>query len=120
MCLSGLLSNWLHDHLRVGDVVPAVIANGKFNCWDIRADKVLFLTAGIGITPVMSMARWDADLGIERDTVFFHIARTPSWILFHRELERLQSSHFKLVLNCTRPAPEEEWNGLRGRLDARP
>jgi glycine betaine monooxygenase B len=114
----GLASNWLHDHLAAGDVVPAVVANGKFNCWDIRADKLLLLSAGIGITPVMSIARWHADLGIERDTVFFHIARTPSGILFHRELAQLESGHFKLILNCTRPAPNEEWNGLTGRLDA--
>jgi len=114
----GLASNWLHDQLAVGDVVPAVIANGKFNCWDVRAEKVLLLSAGIGITPVMSMARWHADLGISQDTVFFHISRTPSAILFHDELEDLQNEHFKLILNCTRPAPDEEWNGLTGRLDA--
>ncbi len=113
----GLVSNWLHDHLSVGEVVPAVVANGKFNCWDIRAQKLLLLSAGIGITPVMSIARWQADLGVDRDTVFFHIARTPSTILFRPELEQLAGSHFRLILNCTRPAPDEEWNGLRGRLD---
>jgi ferredoxin-NADP reductase len=114
----GVASNWLHDHLRAGDELPAVVANGKFNCWDIKADKLLMLSAGIGITPVMSMARWQHDLGIERDTVFFHITRTPSTILFRDELERLQGPHFKLILNCTRPAPDEDWSGLRGRLDA--
>ncbi|MGH9384002.1 MAG: 2Fe-2S iron-sulfur cluster-binding protein [Vicinamibacterales bacterium] len=113
----GLVSNWIHDHLTVGEVLPAVIANGKFNCWDIEAEKVLFLSAGIGITPVMSMARWQADLDVDRDTVFFHVARTPSSIVFRRELERLQGPRFKLILNCTRPSPDEEWNGLRGRLD---
>jgi ferredoxin-NADP reductase len=114
----GVVSNWLHDHLAAGDVLPAVVANGKFNCWDIRAQKVLLLSAGIGITPVMSMARWQADLGVERDTVFFHIARTPSTILFRHELERFGGPNFNLILNCTRPSPAEEWNGLRGRLDA--
>jgi ferredoxin-NADP reductase len=114
----GVASNWMHDHLAVGDVLPAVIANGKFNCWDIQAAKGLFLSAGIGITPVMSMARWQTDLDVERDTVFFHVARTPSSIVFRRELELLQGPRFRLILNCTRPAPDEDWSGLRGRLDA--
>jgi ferredoxin-NADP reductase len=113
----GLVSNWLHDHLSVGDGVAAVVANGKFNCWDIRSQKMLLLSAGIGITPVMSIARWQNDLGIDRDTVFFHIARTPSTILFRDELERLRGPKFNLILNCTRPAPDEDWNGLTGRLD---
>lgn len=114
----GAASNFLHDHFTVGEILPAVIANGKFNSWDVRSEKALLLSAGIGITPVMSMARWQADLGIERDTVFFHVSRTPSSIVFRRELELLQSPYFKLILNCTRPAPHEEWSGPVGRLDA--
>ena len=114
----GVASNWLHDHLQPGDVVSAVVANGKFNSWDIKAEKVLMLSAGIGITPLMSMVRWQNDLGLGRDTVFFHITRAPSTILFRDELERLQGPGFKLILNCTRPGPDEDWSGLRGRLDA--
>lgn len=114
----GVASNFLHDRFTVGETLPAVIANGKFNAWDIRPEKVLLLSAGIGITPVMSMARWQADLGIERDTVFFHVSRTPSSIVFRHELESLQAERFKLILNCTRPAPDEEWTGPVGRLDA--
>jgi ferredoxin-NADP reductase len=114
----GVASNWLHDHLAVGDTLRAVVANGKFHCWDIRENKVLMLSAGIGITPVMSMARWQSDLCLERDTVFFHSARTPADIVFRRELELLQGPGFKLIVNCTRLAPDQEWSGLRGRLDA--
>jgi ferredoxin-NADP reductase len=66
----------------------------------------------------MSMARWQSDLCVERNTVFFHVARTPSAIVFRRELELLRGPRFKLILNCTRPAPDEEFAGLRGRLDA--
>lgn len=112
----GVVSNRLHDNFSVGDVVQAVVANGRFNRWDIPAERALFLSAGIGITPLMSMARWDFDLGIERDTVFFHCARAPSHIVFRKELELLDRPGFRVLVTCSRPG-DEAWEGLRGRLD---
>ncbi len=114
----GIVSNWLHDHLAAGDVVHAIVANGRFNSWDIAAERVLLLSAGIGITPLMSMARWDSDLGIERDTVFFHCARAPSHIVFRKELDLLARPGFRVVVTCSRPG-EEAWEGLRGRADGK-
>lgn len=113
---TGLVSSWLHDHLAVGDSLQAVIANGKFNSWDIPAEKMLLLSAGIGITPIMSMARWDFDLCIGVDTVLLHCARKPSDIVFRRELELLQRPTCKVIITCTRPG-DEEWPGLRGHID---
>lgn len=114
----GLVSSWLHEHLNEGDTLQAVVANGKFNCWDLRAGKVLMLSAGVGITPVMSMARWHTDVRADVDVVFFHSARTPADIVYRRELDLLQGPRFKVMFNCTQPPPEDAWTGLRGRVDA--
>ena len=116
--VGGLVSNWLHEHLTEGDTLQAVIANGKFNCWDICAPKVLMLSAGVGITPLMSMARWHTDLRDDVDVVFFHSARTPADIPFRRELDLLQGPRFNVMITCTRPPAYEDWTGLRGRVDA--
>ena len=54
----GQVSNWLHDNLQSGDLLTVHGPVGQFNCMDFPAEKVLLLSGGVGITPVMSMARW--------------------------------------------------------------
>jgi ferredoxin-NADP reductase len=114
----GAVSNWLHDHLRVGMALAANGPAGDFSTFHHPAPKYLFLSAGSGITPLMSMARSYHDLGAETDIVFVHSARSPADIIFREELERL--SHvlpgFKLALICERDSPMLGWAGYRGRL----
>ncbi|HNA78648.1 MAG TPA: FAD-binding oxidoreductase, partial [Turneriella sp.] len=42
----GLVSNYLHDHLHIGDSVLMKPPGGKFHCFDTTSDKYLFLAAG--------------------------------------------------------------------------
>ncbi|TGG91981.1 hybrid-cluster NAD(P)-dependent oxidoreductase [Natronospirillum operosum] len=115
----GRVSNWLHDHLKVHDEVVVHGPTGLFNCIDHTADKVLFLSGGVGITPVMSMARWLFDTNAEVDVAFVHSARTPADLIFQRELEHMSSrvDEFVLHLICERVEPGQAWPGYRGFLD---
>ena len=54
---------------------------GRFNVIDYLSDKYLFLSGGVGVTPLMSMARWLFDTNSDANVVFAHSARTPR-ILF--------------------------------------
>ncbi len=116
---NGLVSNWLHDNLNEGDELAVHGPVGQFNCIDYPADKVLLLSGGVGITPVMSMARWYFDTNAEVDMTFVHSARTPRDIIFHRELEHMCSriSNFTLHLICERQEIGQSWSGYRGFLD---
>jgi len=114
----GRVSNWLHEHLAVGHVIQAVVANGKFNAWDVPAEKALLLSAGVGITPLMSMVRWHVDTCADIDIVFAHSARSPEDIMFRRELAAMEGPRFRVIVNCTRPHPDDAWTGLTGRFDA--
>ena len=58
----GLVSNWLHDHLRTGDTVRAQGPFGQFSMVRHPAPAYLFLSGGSGITPLMSMTRTLYDL----------------------------------------------------------
>src|SRR6056300_1188507 len=100
----GLVSNWLHDNLEEGAMLAVHGPVGQFNSIDFPAEKVLLLSGGVGITPVMSMARWAYDTNMDTDVVFVHSARTPSDIVFHRELDNMSSrvSNFQLHLICER------------------
>ncbi|MGL6161907.1 FAD-binding oxidoreductase [Microbulbifer sp.] len=115
----GLVSNWLHDNFREQDELAVHGPVGDFNCIDHPADKVLLLSGGVGITPVMSMARWYFDTNTDVDMAFIHSARTPNDIIFHRELEHMCSRvpNFSLSVICERIEIGQAWNGYRGFLD---
>ena len=116
---NGLVSNWLHSNLNEGDQLAVHGPVGLFNCIDFPARKVLLLSGGVGITPVMSMARWWFDTNADVDITFVHSARTPKDIVFQRELDHMASriSNFSLHLICEKIESGQAWHGYRGYLD---
>ncbi len=118
MIPAGLGSNWLHDNLKVGSQIKASGAFGKFSCFEYPSQKLLFLSAGSGITPMMSMSRWIYDTHSDCDVIFFHCARSPEDIIYRQELEMMavRSPKFDLAVTITRSTSQQSWMGLRGRL----
>lgn len=114
----GPVSNWLHDTLRPGDTVPVTGPLGAFSIDQHARGKYLFLSAGSGITPLMSMTRAIRDRGQDADVVFVHHARTPADIVFRDELAEIADSSpgIRVVTVCTRDSADDGWTGLRGRL----
>jgi glycine betaine catabolism B len=114
----GPVSNWLHDHLTPGTRISAYAPLGAFTITSRPAKKYLFLSAGSGITPLMSMTRTLFDLGSDADVLFVHSARTPYDIIFRRELDAIASvmPNFRVVHVCEADYPSERWMGHRGRL----
>lgn len=115
----GEVSNWLHDNLQSGDQIAIHGPVGQFNCLDFPAEKVLLLSGGVGITPVMSMARWWFNTDSEVDMVFAHSARTPKDIIYAKELDYMSTriDNFKLHLICEGTDIGESWGGYRGYLN---
>lgn len=115
----GLVSNWLHDNFRKGDEAFINGPAGKLTCFDYPARKLLMISAGSGITPVMSMSRWLYDTAADCDIIFFYAARNEKDIIFRQELEMLvrQYENFKLFITLTRSDLERGWQGLRGRVN---
>lgn len=91
----GLVSNWLVDNLNVGDTLSALNIAGQFNSTDCtHKSKLLFISAGCGITPVMSMAKTmlaadNCDVDIE----FLHCARDKDNVIFHDEMTEMATQH---------------------------
>lgn len=88
----GPVSNWLHDHLTPGDTVWARGPLGRFTINEHPAAKYLFLSAGSGVTPLMSMTRTLYDLDHPVDVVFVHSARTYDDVIFRRELDLIAAT----------------------------
>jgi len=114
----GHVSNWLHDTMIEGMELAVHGPVGQFNSIDFPADKVLYLSGGVGITPVMSMARWSYDTNTNADTVFVHSARTPRDIIYSRELDMMSArvENFRVHTICERFESGQPWSGYRGFL----
>ena len=116
----GLVSNWLHDCFAVGDKIQLSGGPmGHFTCATNSAPKLLMISAGSGITPMLSMSRWIYDTAQERDVVFVHSARSPRDIVALKELELMANHqpHFRLAMTMTRLELNQSWLGYTGRLN---
>jgi ferredoxin-NADP reductase len=116
----GPVSNWLHDHVRPGDSLEVSGPLGSFAPAGHPSEKQLYLTAGSGITPLMSAARTLVDEGTPADLVFVHHARTPDDIVFHGELDQMSGRHpgIRVVVVCDEDSPAQPWAGPRGRISS--
>ncbi|MDR5739040.1 MULTISPECIES: hybrid-cluster NAD(P)-dependent oxidoreductase [unclassified Caballeronia] len=114
----GKVSNWLHDNVVAGARVRVLGPSGEFTCARHPARKFLFLSAGSGITPLMSMSRAHHELGDDADIVFVHSARTPDDIIFARELDLIASNqaNFRTAFVCERVGARTNWPGVTGFL----
>ncbi|WP_083704589.1 hybrid-cluster NAD(P)-dependent oxidoreductase [Motiliproteus sp. MSK22-1] len=115
----GLVSNWLHDNLQEGSRVEAIAPEGEFHWYAAdKTDKALLLSAGSGITPMLSMARYLSDTQSEAKTVFMHSARTEADLISRTELDLLAKQHSQLSLAYTLTGDtSSHWQGGSGRLD---
>jgi glycine betaine catabolism B len=117
----GRASNWLCDHVMRGERLIINGPAGKFSCFDCPASKMLFIGAGSGITPMMSMSRWIIDTTDDVDVKFLISFKSPADIIFRKELEHISARHacFRIAVTLTSawPGRTESWTGLTGRFD---
>jgi ferredoxin-NADP reductase len=108
---SGKVSPFLFSRVKPGAIVRLGGVEGTFLLPDPLPPRLLFLSAGSGITPIMSMLRGLAGRGELRDVLHIHSARSAEGVIFARELRELAAKEpgYSLHLQIT---------GERGRLTA--
>jgi stearoyl-CoA 9-desaturase NADPH oxidoreductase len=106
----GFLSSHLVAGVEPGTVVRLAAPQGNFVLPDPAPSSVLFLTAGSGITPVMSMLRTLMRRNQIGDVTHLHSAPTEADVMFRAELAALADAQpeYRLRLRETR---------TQGRLD---
>src|SRR3954467_1356072 len=88
---SGKVSPYLAREARPGDIVRLGGVEGTFVLPDPPPRKLLFISAGSGITPIMAMLRsLDRDEALH-DVVHIHSARTSDGVIFGQQLRELDS-----------------------------
>lgn len=106
-------SGWLTQQLKPGDHLWLSNPQGEFSCEKYPAANYLFLAAGCGITPVMSMCRWLRQHRPECSVRLIYSVRSASDVIFAGELAAMQPWLKLTVVAENQPAA----NMLAGRLD---
>ncbi|MBT0566693.1 ferredoxin reductase [Williamsia sp. CHRR-6] len=89
----GLVSRHLRENARVGDVLGLTPAVGDFCMPTPRPARMLFVSGGSGVTPVLSMLR---TLVAERHrgaVDFVHYAATPNDVVYAAEVDDIARAH---------------------------
>jgi len=109
-------SRFLHDSVKVGDVLDVAAPRGSFILRD-GSGPVVLISAGVGATPVLAMLH--ALSGSEREIWWLHGARNRDEHAFGTEADALLDAlpHAHRVLAYSRPGAEDRGYDLQGRLD---
>lgn len=110
----GYVSQFLHNELKPGTIVYLSQAEGEFVLPDEVPERLLLISGGSGITPVMSMIRTLKDRGHTGHVTFLHYARSRNDEMFTDELDALASDNIDVIRVYTRE-PEVDAS-LSGRF----
>lgn len=89
----GLVSQHLLIHARKGMVVGLTPPAGEFHLPDVRPERLLLVSGGSGITPVVSMLDTLCAEGHDRPVTFLHYAASADAMLFRDEVAALDQAH---------------------------
>lgn len=107
----GVVSGWLHDQVKVGDEIQIGPPSGEFTLdpSQINDRPVLFLAGGIGITPLLSMAKCLLNHGSKGPIGMIQAARNSQSHAFRTELAELAkfNSNFQLRTIYSDPLPDD-------------
>ncbi len=117
----GLVSNWLCDQLKPGDTLKMKSPRGSF-CHLLKpTKKLLFIGAGSGVVPLMSMLRWQFDMGSNIESKAIFSFKKTKDILFRKEIEWINevSNDIDIGITLTKlnKRAAKYWNGLCDRVD---
>ncbi len=114
----GVVSNWAHDHIKVGDSLRVRGPSGNFTLKPHPGPHPrLMIAGGSGITPIMSMIRSVLAQEAEGSVTLIYGNRNLSSVIFRSALKSLQAQYphrFNVYLVLDKPAAS--WTGLRGKL----
>jgi nitric oxide dioxygenase len=88
---AGEVSNWLHANVQAGTILHVTHPFGEFTP-DTESDQPLvLLSAGVGVTPMVSSLRRVAEVNPRRRVIFAHAARDASHHALRLEVEALKA-----------------------------
>ena len=109
----GVVSSWFANEVKPGDILDVKAPAGHFALDLQRSRPLVLIGAGVGITPVLSMANALASAGLTLETWFFVGMRNSKDHILKKECEELaaRAPWLRLQVCYSQPLPED----LKGR-----
>lgn len=103
----GLVSNYLHDGVREGDIVDVKAPGGHFFLDPAGTGGVVLLGGGIGVTPMLSMLHTLAARQSRREVWFFHSVRNSDDVIMRESSRTIgqENPNIHVVVCYSRPKP---------------
>ncbi|WP_197168118.1 FAD-binding oxidoreductase [Neorhodopirellula pilleata] len=123
----GTASRFMHDVVKAGDSIRVGAPAGKFFFNDLKAEAVVLISGGVGITPLMSILRNLTDQAWGGTIYFINAVRSAEDMIFANELEFLANrfenlqvlNFFSQSLPKTRnDVPASRWQDKSGYINA--
>ena len=105
----GLSSTYFHDHVETGTTLSVAPPRGRFHL-DVESDRALvLLSAGVGLTPMISMAKAVVRRDSKRPVWFIHGAGNGREHAMGKHVRRLAKGHENMHLHIrySRPDPTD-------------
>lgn len=115
----GLVSNYILDHLQVGETITVIPPQGNFGLPinTVAERHIVLIGAGSGITPLFSILKSVLTAEANSMVTLIYGNRKVESIIFREHLEKLQKQWPQRlrVIHCL-SSPPEKWYGASGRI----
>lgn len=113
----GVVSGYLHERVREGDLLAVTGPFGKFTFRGKEAPSVVLLAGGVGITPLMSAIRCLTDQAWTGEIFLIYACATMQDLIFREELEYLARRYPNLAVTLVLSKESSPaWKGERGYI----
>jgi nitric oxide dioxygenase len=89
---AGMVSNRLHEHVNEGDMIEVAPPAGDFTFDINRQNPVVYISGGVGVTPLFSMLETLVQSGSDREVTWIHGARHPEVHAFKQAVAELSDN----------------------------
>ncbi len=106
----GVSSTYFHDSVKKGSKLLAKSPRGRFTLDPNNETPVVLLSAGVGLTPMISMLNAIVESGSKRPTWFIHGSRNKRVHAMSENVRRVAAEHenVRAHIRYSEPLPEEK------------
>jgi len=108
------------DKLKPGDKAKIKAPQGSFT-FTGEYQRISFLSGGIGITPIRSIAKFVVDKGLGTDMVLLYGNNAEQDIIFKQDFDLMaeKKGDFRVIYTLTsKEIDKDKWQGRSGYIDA--
>jgi nitric oxide dioxygenase len=114
---AGEVSNWLHANVQAGTILHVTHPFGEFTPDTESEAPLVLLSAGVGVTPMVSTLRRVAEVNPQRHVIFAHAARDAGHHALRAEVEALRAVMPNLSVVTFYEDAADARDVLAGRMD---